>query len=155
MSTATVTLKDHTSQDQLDILSLIDAAHKAVRNKDAAAFAALYTRGADIFNLAPPLIHRGIDLQEKNAWFDTWEGPIELESRDFKATVNGDFAFCYGFIQMNGTKKGVDQPISFWMRETLCLQRTHGAWKIVHEHTSVPFYMDATLRPAFDLKPEN
>src|SRR6202789_4669618 len=100
MSTATVSLKEQTSQDRLDILSLIDAAHKAVRNKDAAAFAALYTRGADIFKLAPPLIHRGIDLQEKNAWFDTWEGPIELESRDFKTTVNGDFAFYYGFIKM-------------------------------------------------------
>jgi len=26
---------------------------------------------------------------------------------------------------------------------------------VVHEHTSVPFYMDASLRPAFDLKPES
>jgi ketosteroid isomerase-like protein len=39
------------------------------------------------------------------------------------------------------------------MRETVCLHRVDGAWKIVHQHTSVPFYMDATLRPAFDLKP--
>lgn len=40
------------------------------------------------------------------------------------------------------------------MRETLCLERQgSGEWKIVHEHTSVPFYMDATLRPAFDLEP--
>jgi ketosteroid isomerase-like protein len=154
MSTATLPLKArNTSQEQLDILSLIETAHKAVHDKDAAAFAAQYARDADIFNLAPPLAHRGIDLQEKNAWFDTWEGPIELELRDFKTTVNGDFAFCYGYIKLSGTKKGVDQPVSFWMRETLCLQRTGGAWHIVHEHTSVPFYMDDSLRPAFDLKP--
>jgi ketosteroid isomerase-like protein len=39
------------------------------------------------------------------------------------------------------------------MRETLCLERQGGGWRIVHEHTSVPFYMDAALRPAFDLQP--
>jgi ketosteroid isomerase-like protein len=54
---------------------------------------------------------------------------------------------------MRGTKKGTDFPIDFWMRETLCLQRVAGGWRIVHEHTSVPFYMDGSLRPAFDLQP--
>jgi ketosteroid isomerase-like protein len=39
------------------------------------------------------------------------------------------------------------------MRETVCLLREDGQWKIVHEHTSVPFYMDGSLRPAFDLEP--
>jgi ketosteroid isomerase-like protein len=29
----------------------------------------------------------------------------------------------------------------------------HGAWKIAHEHTSVPFYMDGSFRAAIDLKP--
>jgi ketosteroid isomerase-like protein len=54
---------------------------------------------------------------------------------------------------MDGNKKGVDQRVSFWMRETLCLLRKGEAWQIVHEHTSVPFYMDGSLRPAFDLQP--
>jgi len=35
----------------------------------------------------------------------------------------------------------------------VCLRREEGDWRIVHEHTSVPFYMDGSLRPAFDLKP--
>ena len=39
------------------------------------------------------------------------------------------------------------------MRATVCLHREGGAWRIVHEHESVPFYMDGSLRPAFDLKP--
>ena len=56
-------------------------------------------------------------------------------------------------ISDGGLKKGVDHPVSFWMRETLCLKRREEEWRIVHEHTSVPFYMDGSLRPAFDLKP--
>jgi ketosteroid isomerase-like protein len=56
-------------------------------------------------------------------------------------------------MRMEGRKKGADQRVNFWMRETLCLERQAGTWCIVHEHTSVPFYLDASLRPAFDLEP--
>jgi ketosteroid isomerase-like protein len=38
-------------------------------------------------------------------------------------------------------------------RATLCLLRAGGSWRIVHERTCVPFYMDGSLRPAFDLNP--
>jgi ketosteroid isomerase-like protein len=72
---------------------------------------------------------------------------------DFKITVNGDFAFGYGFRRMSGTPKAAGSGISFWMRATVCLERVDSAWRIVHQHTSVPFYMDGSLRPAFDLQP--
>jgi len=150
---STATLKDQASKDEADIRALVETVHKAHHNKDAAAIAAPYTRDAVVFDLAPPLSHSGIDLQEMKAWLDTWEGPVDHESRDFNITVSGDLAFCHGFLRLGGTKKGVSQTISFWMRATVCLNRDGGAWRIVHEHTSVPFYMDGTLRPAFDLKP--
>ena len=35
----------------------------------------------------------------------------------------------------------------------VCLNRVNGAWRIAHLHSSVPFYMDGSLRPAFDLQP--
>jgi len=54
---------------------------------------------------------------------------------------------------MSGTPKAAGRPISFWMRATMCFERIDGAWRFVHEHTSVPFYMDGSLRPAFDLLP--
>jgi ketosteroid isomerase-like protein len=151
MSTATG--KAPFSQDEVDIRTLIEAAHKVHHDKDAAAIVARYAPGAPIFNLAPPLVHRGVDLQEKQVWLDSWEGSIDLEARDFQVTVSGDLALAHGFYCMSGTPKAAGRPISFWMRETLGLQRQAGAWRIVHEHTSVPFYMDGSLRPAFDLQP--
>jgi ketosteroid isomerase-like protein len=39
-----------------------------------------------------------------------------------------------------------------WVRATVCCRKTDGKWKIVHEHQSVPFYMDGSYR-AVDLKP--
>jgi ketosteroid isomerase-like protein len=150
---ATATLNAPVSTDEAQILAVIEALRQAHLDKNAGLFAAQFAADADLFNLAPPLVHHGIDFGEKQAWMDSWATPIEIESRDLNVTVSDDLAFCHGFLHMSGTKKGTDIPVNFWMRETLCLARRGSGWRIVHEHTSVPFYMDASLRPAFDLEP--
>jgi PhnB protein len=104
-------------------------------------------------SLAPPLIHHGVDTVEKQAWLDRWATPVEIESRDFNLTVSGDFAFGHGFLRLSGTKEGSEGTVSFWMRSTVCFERKETGWRIVHEHVSVPFCMDGSLRPAFDLLP--
>ena len=150
---STGVIQDQMTKEKAEILAVIDGMKQARHDKNVHALAAPYTGDAAIFSLAPPLVHRGIDIAETQAWLDTWDGPIEITPQDFEVHVSGDIAFCHGYMRMDGIKKGADQPISFWMRETLCLERKGGAWRVVHEHTSVPFYMDASLRPAFDLKP--
>lgn len=150
----TVTVKDTLLQDKAAILDVINSMVKARYAKDVRALAEPYLDDAAIFSLAPPLIHHGIDIAGTQAWFDTWDGPIEIEPRDFEITVAGDAAFGHGYMRLAGNKKGVEHRVSFWMRETLCFAREENAWKIVHEHTSVPFYMDGSSRPAFDLQPE-
>ncbi|HEY0703670.1 MAG TPA: nuclear transport factor 2 family protein [Candidatus Acidoferrales bacterium] len=151
MSSATQKMQN--PQDNAEILAIIESVQKAHHDKNAAAIVAAYTADADIYNLAPPLRHRGVDLKEKQAWLDTWDGPVELEIRDFKTVVSGDLAFGNGYYRMSGTKVG-GPKVNFWMRTTVHLHRENGAWRITHEHNSVPFYMDDTLRPAFDLQPE-
>ena len=148
----TARLKDRPSKDEAEIRALVEAIHKAHHGKNAAAIVAPYARDAIIFDLAPPLAHRGFDRQELEAWLDTWEGPLDIEARDFSVTVSGDLAFCHGLYRLSGTKVG-GGPAIVWMRATVCLRRSGGAWKIVHEHTSVPFYMDGSYRAAVDLEP--
>ena len=38
-------------------------------------------------------------------------------------------------------------------RVTIVLRRIGGAWKITHQHTSVPFRMDGSFKAAVDLTP--
>jgi ketosteroid isomerase-like protein len=154
MSTATLHAPASAeSQAEAAILAVVETKRRANHEKNAAEFAAQFATDAVIYNLAPPLVHHGVDVREKQAWLDSWSTPVDIESRDLEVTVSGDFAFCHGYLRMRGTKKGAEGPVDFWMRETLCLERKRSGWQIVHEHTSVPFYMDASLRPAFDLKP--
>jgi ketosteroid isomerase-like protein len=143
----------HISIAEAEIRALIDSIHEAHHQKDAAAIAEPYAWDAVIFDLSPPLAHPGVTVERKQPWLDSWDTPIELESRDLKVTVSGDSAFGYGFLRMSGTPRMAGRPVDFWMRATYCFQRTAQGWQIVHEHTSVPFYMDGSLRPAFDLRP--
>ncbi len=151
---ATATLTRTPQQDKAAIRAMIDSMARARYDKNVHAIAASYTSNAAIFSLEPPLTHHGIDIAHTQAWLDTWDGPIEIEPHDFQITVAGDTAYCHGYMRMAGNKKGVEYRVSFWMRETLCFARDGNDWQIVHEHTSVPFYMDGSLRPAFDLEPE-
>jgi ketosteroid isomerase-like protein len=156
MSTATLNVPVSTvsaSNDEAEILAVLETLRQANHDHNAALFAAQFAPNAAIYNLAPPLAHHGVNLREKQAWMDSWATPIAIDARDFKVIVRGDFAFGHGFLRLSGTKKGPEGAVSFWMRETLCLERQAGGWQIVHEHTSVPFYMDGSLRPAFDLEP--
>ncbi|HEX4008316.1 MAG TPA: nuclear transport factor 2 family protein [Acidobacteriaceae bacterium] len=143
----------HGSPEEAAILAVIERMARARYDKDAAAIAAPYAPGAAVYNLAPPLEHRGVDVAQTQAWLDTWDGPITIEPRHFHIAVSGDMAVAWGYLRMEGTKIHPPAKPNFWMRETLVLDRRAGAWTIVHEHTSVPFYMDATTRPAFDLHP--
>jgi ketosteroid isomerase-like protein len=104
------------SKDQAEILALIESMLKANHDKDAAAFAAPFATDAAVYSLAPPLVHHGIDLKEKQAWYDTWATPVDLERRDFKIAVSGDLAVGYGFLRLTGTKRGAAEQVSFWMR---------------------------------------
>ena len=105
------------------------------------------------YDLAPPLQHVGPDRQGIQAWFDTWDGPISWAMHDTHVEIGGDIAFARGLGHMTGTKKDGGK-VDTWVRVTVCLGRRAGAWKITHEHTSVPFHMDGSFKAAVDLKPQ-
>lgn len=132
------------------ILLTIAQAHA---NKDAALLASLYRPSTRLFDLAPPLSRTGMNIGDIAAWFDTWEGPINLEHQDVNTEISGNLAITTALLHMSGKKKEGEE-IDLWFRATTCLKQYNGRWLIIHEHTSVPFYMDGSERAALDLQPE-
>jgi ketosteroid isomerase-like protein len=142
--------------DDATIRKLIEAHSAAIRAGDAARALAVLADDAVSYDLAPPLQHRRAAARDRKAleeWLATWDGPVSQEMRDPTIAVDGDLAFAYGLSRMRGKKKGAG-PIELWYRVTLCFERIHGAWKVVHEHASVPFLMDGSGKAALDLRPE-
>ena len=147
-------MNTQTVADAAEIRKLVDGEKKAMHDKNSAAAVAHFAPDAVVFDLAPPLRSvYGANAGKVQEWMDGWEGPIESETRELKITISGDLAYWYGYSRITGHPKQPARDVSFWMRMTLCLERVDGTWKVVHSHTSVPFYMDGSLRPAFDLQP--
>ena len=129
----------------------IQARNAALSAKDVAAVMASGAAGFVSYNLAPPL--KSTDGKAGlQGWLATWDGPIGLESRDLKITAGDDVAFAHGLVHMTGRKTD-GEIVDLWFRETYGLKLTGRGWKIIHEHGSVPFYMDGSFRAAVDLKP--
>src|SRR5215813_12744319 len=137
--------------DRAEIEALFQQLARAHADHDANAIVEAYAPDAVIYDLAPPLGRRGMHRDSVVAWLAGWEGPIQIEARDVNLAVDGHLAFVSALNSMRGRQGGADQDL--WYRTTMCLRKTSGRWRIVCDHSSVPFYMDGSYRAAVDLKP--
>jgi ketosteroid isomerase-like protein len=133
------------------IKQAIENRNAALSAKDVAGLMASGAPGFVSYSLAPPLRSRA-GKAGLAGWFATWDGPIGHELKDLKVTAGDGVAFAHGLVHMTGRKTD-GEVVDLWFRQTLGLKLFRGAWKIVHEHGSVPFYMDGSFRAAVDLKP--
>jgi ketosteroid isomerase-like protein len=141
-----------TEADKSAIRALIDSAADALRQRDSDKAVAPYSPDAVLFDLAPPLATR-VSADDVRAWLDTWEGPVIREMRDVAIEVESDLAFAHFYVRTTAVTKSDKEQAQWWARATLCFRRKRGKWLVVHEHVSVPFYMDGSFRAALDLEP--
>lgn len=139
-------------QDIAEIYDLIHLLERAHALRDSDALISLYENDAVVYDLAPPLGRRGINREVVQAWFDTWDGAITLDFINIHLVSTSTIGFLSALNRMRGSKNGNTQDL--WFRATLCLRKGLGGWKIAHDHTSVPFYMDGSDKAALDLKPQ-
>jgi uncharacterized protein (TIGR02246 family) len=145
--------KDRTTDDA-QIRAIIEDYAEGLRNKDADRCVSHYADDIVQFDLAPPLENRGKETARKNLakWFKTFDGPIEVEIAGLEISAGSDAAFAYCMNHISGTSvKG--QKNDHWVRISIGFEKTDGTWLVAHEHVSVPFYMDGSLKAALDLKP--
>lgn len=136
---------------EAEVEAVLEQLARAHANHDADGIADFYAPDAVIYDLAPPLGHRGMNRESVAAWLAGWEGPIQIDSRDVNLAIEGNLAFVSALNRMRGRQSGEDQDM--WYRTTLCLRKAGGRWRILCDHASVPFYMDGSYRAAIDLKP--
>lgn len=135
----------NTAKDEALIRSTIQDWTRAIGNKDAEAVSHFFTKDVVTFDLAPPLKHTGFDRKMLEQWFKTWNGRIGYEPTDLGITVGGDLAVARSIDHMTGTKTD-GEKVDLWTRSTVCFRKTGDAWKVMHVHSSVPFYMDGSLK---------
>jgi len=138
--------------DHDDIRALLEEWMRALRDKDADGIINCQSATVRQFGLAPPLQETGNDKAGLQAWFDTWDGPLEFHVRDTDLRPGGDIAWCSALAWLGGTKKDGEKN-GFWFRLTVAFSREDGRWLIAHIHESVPFSMEGQPLGLFDLQP--
>ena len=141
------------SSDEAQIRRRIEDWAKALRAKDLEGVMSHYAPDFLAFDLAPPLQHRRDAVAKGLAeWFATWDGPIGYQIRDLAVTARDEVAFSHSLNRLTG-KRTSGETTDVWLRTTVCFRKIAGEWMVVHEHSSVPFYMDGSFRAAVDLQP--
>jgi PhnB protein len=133
------------------VQDVIDEWANAIRAKDADGVVSLQTDDFVQFALAPPLRAEALDRNGLEEWFSSWQGRIDYEIREQTITAGEEVAFSHSLNHMTATTTD-GQPTDLWFRQTMCLRRVSGEWRIAHEHDSVPLHMDDG-RAAVDLEP--
>lgn len=138
------------SNRHAEVRAVLDDLVGGLRDREAPAVARLFAPGARIFDLAPPLSHP-FDVERLAGWLAGWDGPVEQTLSAFETETSGDIAISHGLVHVRAARGG--EVFSWWMRATYGLVREGEGWRIIHEHTSVPFHMDGSFRAAVDLAP--
>lgn len=120
--------------------ALVESRVAAVAAKDVETLIAQFAEDVTLFDALGELSDRGVAAERARleAWFGAYRSEIGLRIRDLEVAVGGDVAFAHFLFQVSGTM--VDgTEVRMWVRATLGLRRSEAGWKIVHEHSSVPF----------------
>jgi ketosteroid isomerase-like protein len=122
-----------------EIRTLLDRRVEACRSKNIDRLMSLYSPGIVYFDVVPPLQFIGCDAVRGNftRWFNEYEGPIGLETKDLNLAVSGDIAFAHMLhLDKGNTRLSGEQK--FWLRSSVCYQKSNNKWLITHEHISLP-----------------
>lgn len=147
-------IAEHTSRAADDeIRELIEARVRAVRSRDLEAAVAHHAPDVVAFDVVNPLRYLGADTvrERTQAWFALYPEGIGYEIRDLCIAAGEDVAFCHYLYRVTGTTSAGAQ-VDMWVRATVCFRKTEGAWKVTHDHESVPFDPE-TGKASLDLKP--
>jgi ketosteroid isomerase-like protein len=149
MSTAAATLagglvavpvgEDAMASTQSEVRALLASWSEAARIKDIDRLMSLYSPDIVYFDVVPPLHFTGSAAVRGNflRWFDGWKSSIGIEIRDMNIFASGDTAAANMLIRASGTLKD-GREVGYWVRATVCCQRSDHRWLITHEHISLP-----------------
>jgi uncharacterized protein (TIGR02246 family) len=138
---------------EAEIRALIEEQAKAIRAKDVEGSLASHAPDVVLFDVVKPLRSTGADAARERlaAWFASFRGPVSYEAQDLVIAAGEDVAFCHGLKRVRATTTA-GQRLDMWWRATICYRKFEGAWRVTHEHASVPFDV-ASGRASLDLAP--
>ena len=127
------------------LLSICDNYVSAVRKKDVTAFLSLYHPSARVIDTWGAWSYEGESARRKviEQWFGSLgEERVAVTFDRVQTTITGDLACLTARAVFAALAPDGTELRSMQNRLTWVLQSDGAAWKIIHEHTSVPLGPD-------------
>jgi uncharacterized protein (TIGR02246 family) len=127
-----------------EIRELIENRAAAIRRRDADLVISYIADDIVLYDALAGLQKRGTDdlRQKTEEWLGWYQGNIGFEIRDLSVFAGEDVGFAFYLYGVTGTMSN-GSKVDMWVRATVGLQKRDGGWRIVHEHTSVPFVAES------------
>ncbi|HEY1959306.1 MAG TPA: nuclear transport factor 2 family protein [Polyangiaceae bacterium] len=134
-------MSEENLSEETRIKHLLEAWADAVRRHDLPAILAHHERDIVMFDVPPPLQCRGIEAYER-----TWEllfryhkPGTAFDIEELEVVAGRDVAFAIAIMRCgpDSSSNPADKD-GFQFRLTVGLRKVDGAWRIAHEHHSVP-----------------
>ncbi|MBI5879667.1 MAG: nuclear transport factor 2 family protein [Chloroflexi bacterium] len=125
--------------DQAQIRALLDEWAAATRQDRKDDVLANHAADVLIYDVLPPMKYEGAAAYRRSwaEWQPETKGEVKFGFEDLAITTGSDVAFATCFIRCGGTKPN-GQTFEDLVRATICLQKLDGAWKVKHQHISMP-----------------
>lgn len=123
---------------QPEVVAVLDAWAKALREKDLKALSKCYAENVRVFDIGSQLIGYDKLAALWESCFPYFPNPIEGERKDLEVVAAKDFVVLSFLSRMTGMQETDHSAAKSWYRTTWCLREFKDGWKIVHEHTSLP-----------------
>lgn len=124
----------------------------ALAAKDIDAMIANFADGAVLYDLKPPFVTTVADLRQGlETCMPYMPDGFAVETHELNIEVCGTLAHAHRLWTMTGIPD--DHPAAGgWFRTTTVFRKRGGAWKITHDHCSIPFDFAAN-QPVFTPEP--
>ena len=130
-------------RDEAQIRALEARFAAAVNAKNVDAIMQVYAKDVFVFDVSPPRQYVGAAAYRAD-WkgFTTgFTGPVKFAISDLVVSADGTIGYGHSIQHMSGTDpRGA--KVDLTVRVTDVYRKTGGAWRIVHEHISVPVNLD-------------
>ena len=142
------------SEHEAAVRASIDVFVAAIRAKDVDRILSVFANDVVSFDLGPPLQHGGGETFRRRwqAMVDAHPGELEVTLHDLQVVAGAEVAFSRSLNGIGGVT-GSGSRVYRWVRWTACWRKLPDAWRIVHEHVSVPADV-AEGKALVDLEPE-
>jgi uncharacterized protein (TIGR02246 family) len=123
------------------ITRVVNAYKAAVFAKDVSAFVALYDQDVRVFDMWGQWSYTGVEAWRGivTEWFGSLgAATVIVDVDDVQTLVAGEVAVVHALVRYKNVSASGEEARAMLNRLTWVLRQKHGAWKIVHEHTSAP-----------------